>query len=280
VYKQEHAPYTSWERHDMTATSARPLLAVSGFVVIATLLCFAVASPAIFGGLPADTAGLLVPLAQLTPFLTALGFFLARRRGRFAAAFALHWGGSWRAIGIGLVAVAAIGIVQLGVGLLSGSSVRPADAIAAAAAAVPIVLAMQCVFAVGEELGWRGWLVTRLARWPFWRIAGVSALAWMTWHLPALPLIVDDGDGESGAAYMLAIASWAPFLVALRLWAGSVWPAVVVHGALNSIRVFLTQSIAAGDGVDWRVEIAGGLLWVAAAVALHRRHRRRQDSAT
>ena len=59
------------------------------------------------------------------------------------------------------------------------------------------------------------------------------------------------------AAYLLAIASWAPFMVALRLWSGSVWPAVIVHGALNSIRVFLTQSIAVSDGINWTVEIAG-----------------------
>lgn len=257
----------------MIAPIARPFRTASWYVVVATLLCFAIASPVIFGALPAEAAGLLVPVAQVTPFLAALGFFLARRRGTFASVFAVRWGGSWPAIAVGLAAVVLIGLVQLGLALASGASVRGADLIAAAAAAVPIVLALQCIFAVGEELGWRGWLVTQLGTRPFWQIAGASSLAWVIWHLPALPLVVADGGWQPGAAYLLAIASWAPFLVVLRLWSGSVWPAVVVHGALNSIRVFLTQSVVAADSVDWIVELAGCVLWISIAVLLHARTR-------
>lgn len=259
----------------MITTPTRPFLATCWYVIIATTLCFAVASPAILGALPAEAAGVLVPAAQLTPFLTAIAFFLVRRRGRFVSVFALRWGRSWPAIGIGLAAVVAIAGLQLGVGLLSGAPMQPSGMIAAASTAVLILFVMQCVFAVGEELGWRGWLVTQLETRPFWQIAGVSSLVWVVWHLPALPLIVGDGGWEPGAAYLLAIASWAPFMVALRLWSGSVWPAVIVHGALNSIRVFLTQSIAVSDGINWTVEIAGALLWLAAAVMMHRRLRRR-----
>ena len=263
----------------MTASPARPFAAACWYVVLATLLCFAVSAPAIFGGLSAAATGILVPLAQLTPFLTALGFFLVRRRGRFVAVFALGWGRSWPAIGIGLAAVVVIGVAQLCVGLLSGVSVQPPHLIAAAAAAVMIVFVTQCVFAIGEELGWRGWFVTQLETRPFWQIACASSLAWVLWHLPALPLIVGDGGWEPGAAYLLAIASWAPFMVVLRLWSASVWPAVVVHGALNSIRVFLTQSIAAVEGINWIVEITGCLLWLAAAVVLYRWCLRRRESA-
>jgi membrane protease YdiL (CAAX protease family) len=259
----------------VTTPIAHPLRTPSRYLVVATLLCFAVASPVILGALPADAAGVLVPIAQTTPAIAALGFFLVHRRGRFASVFAVRWGGSWPAIAVGLLAVAVIGLVQLGLALASGASIRGADLIVAAAAAVPIVLLLQCVFAIGEELGWRGWLVTQLAARPFWQIAAASSLAWMIWHLPALPLVIGDGGWQPGAAYLLAIASWAPFLVALRLWSGSVWPAVVVHGALNSIRVFLTQSVAAVDGVDWVVEIAGCVLWLTAAAVVHARFRRR-----
>lgn len=261
----------------MIAPPARPFAAACGFVIVATLLCFAVASPAIFGALPAEAAGLLVPLAQLTPFLTALVFFLLRRRGSFASVFALRWGRSWPAIGIGLAAVVAIGAVQLGVNLLSGAPVQPAPLIAAAAGAVLIVFVMQCVFAIGEEFGWRGWLVSQLETRPFWQLASFSSLVWVVWHLPALPLIVGDGGWEPGAAYLLAIASWAPFMVVLRLWSGSVWPAVVIHGALNSVRVFLTQSIAPANGVNWAVEITGCVLWVAAAVVMYQQMLRRRE---
>lgn len=77
---------------------------------------------------------------------------------------------------------------------------------------------------------------------------------------------------------MLAIASWAPFMVALRLWTGSVWPAVIAHGALNSIRVFLTQSIAVNSGINWTSEIIAAVLWVVAGIALYRVAVRRRAS--
>lgn len=255
----------------MTQQPARAFHTVAWYLVISTLLCVAAASPAIFGLLPTASAGVLVPVAQATPFLAALVFFLARRRGSFVSVFALRWGRSWRAIALGVATVVLIGLVQLGLALLAGASVRGADLIAAAAAAVPIVVLMQCIFAVGEELGWRGWLLTQVQSKPFWQIATVSSLAWVIWHLPALPLVVGDGRWQPGVAYLVAIASWAPLLVVLRLWSGSVWPAVIVHGALNSIRVFLTQSVVVVDGVNWLVEIAGCALWISVAILLYSR---------
>ncbi|MGO3757900.1 MAG: CPBP family glutamic-type intramembrane protease [Agrococcus casei] len=259
----------------MHTRPAHPLRTTAIFVAAATLLCFGIASPVVFGALPEEFAGLIVPVAQLTPLLTALVLFFVLRSGRLSDVFALRWGRSWSGVGVSLAAVVAIGLLQLGAGLATGHTLSSPDAVLIAAAAVPVLLVMQSVFAVGEELGWRGWLVTQLREKPFWLIAGVSAAAWVIWHLPALPLIVGDGGWEPGAAYLLAIASWAPFMVALRLWSGSVWPAVIVHGALNSVRVFLTQSIASGEGVNWLVELAGCVLWRAAAAVLHSRIRSR-----
>ncbi|MGI6879436.1 lysostaphin resistance A-like protein [Microbacterium sp. gxy059] len=245
-------------------------------LLLATLLCLGVASPAILTGAD-EMVGLLVPAAQLTPFVAAALLFAIVRPGGFSEQFALRWGRSWRAIGVGVAAVVVIGLAQLGVGLANGAVAAAGGAVRAAALAVPVLWALQCVFAIGEELGWRGWLVSRMRGFGFWGISAFSAGAWMIWHLPAIPLIVGDGGAEVGVAYLLAIGSWAPFLVALRLWSGSVWPAVVVHGALNSVRVFLTQSVASTDGVDWLSEAIGWILWLAAAglvwrLALRGRH--------
>ena len=255
----------------MTTKPSHPMLTVTAFAALATALCFAVASPAIFGDLPEESIGLLVPVAQLTPLLAALGFFLAARPSGFASVFGLRWGASWRAIGAGFAAIVVIGIAQLGAGLASGFTFSTADAVIRAALSVPMLFVLQAVFAVGEEFGWRGWLVTQLQQKPFWLIAAASSAIWVVWHIPALPLIIGDGGWEPGLAYLLAIASWAPFMVAIRLWSGSVWPAVVIHGGLNSLRVFLTQSIASGNGVNWFVEITGCVLWLTAAALLRSR---------
>ncbi|WP_293694570.1 type II CAAX endopeptidase family protein [uncultured Agrococcus sp.] len=252
-------PGSERERH-----SRRPLEAAI-FVVLATLLCFGAAAPAIFGALPDEMIGVLVPAAQLTPFLAALVMFAVVRPGGFFRQFALGWGRSWRAIGLGIAVVAVAGLAQLAAGVLTGFEFAALDAILLAFVAVPVFWVLQGIFAIGEELGWRGWLISRLRGFGFWTIAMLSAIAWMVWHLPAIPLIVGDGGFEVGLAYLLAIGSWAPFMVALRLLSGSVWPAIIVHGALNSVRVFLTQSIASGGGVNWVVEAVGWVLWLGAA---------------
>lgn len=248
----------------------RHLTETAIFLLLATALCFGVAAPAILGDAPDELLGVLVPAAQLTPLIAAVIIFAAVRLGKFSELFALRWGTSWRAIGIGVATLITIGLVQLGTGLATGFEPTAGSAVVTAALAVPILWIMQCVFAIGEEFGWRGWLVSRLRGLGFWPLAACSAAAWMVWHLPAIPLIIGDGGAEMGAAYLLAIGSWAPFMVALRLWSGSVWPAVIVHGALNSIRVFLTQSIASGTGVNWAVEAVGWILWLAAAAVLWR----------
>ena len=259
----------------MSVRSGRPLLTAVLFVAAATLLCFGVASPAIFDVVPMELVGLLVPIAQLTPLLVAAVFFSVTRQGTFATVFALRWGRSWSAVGAGLAVVIAISMAQLGAGLASGHKFSAPDGVVIAALMVPVLLVLQSAFAIGEELGWRGWLVTQLRHKPFWVLGAISSAAWAVWHLPALPLVVGDGGWEYGAAYLLAIASWAPFMVALRLWSGSVWPAVIVHGALNSLRVFVTQSIASGEGINWLAEIIGAVLWLVAAWVLHSRIRPR-----
>ncbi|NKE10306.1 MULTISPECIES: CPBP family intramembrane glutamic endopeptidase [Kocuria] len=240
---------------------------ITAYVLVASLLCVAAAAPALLGVMPRDIAGLVVPVAQLTPFLTALIFWAVMRPGTFTTAFAMRW--SWAGVGIGVSAVAVISAAQLIAGLTVGEwQVRPLDMIVPAVIAVVPFLVLQSVFAIGEELGWRGWLATRTARYPFSVAATVSAVAWAFWHLPAVPLIVVDGDWQRAAAYLLAIMSWAPFLLALRQLTGSVWAAVVAHGALNSIRVFFTQSVASSSSVSWPVEAIGWVAWLGAAVLL------------
>lgn len=255
--------------------AARPATApsweIAGYIVLACLLCWLVALPGLIGLIPAEFAPALVPVAQLTPLVAAVAFLLWRRPGRAVDLLALRWNASarWAVIGVGTVA--ALSAMQLLAGLARGWQLNPSSAVLVAAVAVVPFLALQAVFAIGEELGWRGWLVSRTRHLGFVTMAAISAIAWTVWHIPAVVLF-PDLSGAQTAAYLLAIASWAPFFVALRLVSGSVWPAVLLHGAVNSVRVFFLQSIATPVGVDWLVEILGWVLWLAAAVWLYRRH--------
>ncbi|HVS01021.1 MAG TPA: CPBP family intramembrane glutamic endopeptidase, partial [Thermoanaerobaculia bacterium] len=93
------------------------------------------------------------------------------------------------------------------------------------------------VFALGEEIGWRGLLVPELAKIQgFTRTALLSGAAWAAYHYPLILF----SDYNSGAPkwYALLCFTWmavaASFGFAwMRLRSGSVWTAVILHASHN-----------------------------------------------
>lgn len=241
------------------------------FVAIAILLCFALSAPMVFRLVPEDLNNLIVPIMQLTPLIAAIIMWFARRPGTLRATFATGWNGTaWRWAGIGIGLIAAIAAMQTLIAVASGIwPLNAADEILAAAVWIVPVFVMQSAFAIGEEFGWRGWLATRAASWGFWRLALVSGLLWIVWHLPVLAVIGDRPLWDI-VIYFAGMLPWAPLLLALRWRSGSVWPAVLTHGAINSIRVFLLQSVP--DATDHLfIEVIGWVHTLAAAAWLMRR---------
>jgi len=90
---------------------------------------------------------------------------------------------------------------------------------------------------LGEELGWRGYLVPALARtMSLGRVAVVSGVIWALWHAPLIIL----GGYNAGTPLPYALACFAVGVVAmsyplawLRLRSGSVWPAALFHASHN-----------------------------------------------
>lgn len=243
---------------------------VTWFFAIAVLLCFALSAPMVFRLVPTELYNLITPVMQQTPMIAAIIMWLVRRPGRFRAAFATGWRGAWKWAGIGIGLIAAIAAVQTFIAVASGIwPLNPADQILAASIWIVPVFLMQSVFAIGEEFGWRGWLATRAASWGFWRLALVSGLVWIVWHLPVLAVIGDRPLWDI-VIYFAGMLPWAPLLLALRWRSGSVWPAVLTHGAINSVRVYLLQSVP--DASDHLlIEVIGWVLTLAAAAWLMRK---------
>lgn len=91
--------------------------------------------------------------------------------------------------------------------------------------------------ALGEELGWRGWLVPKLLPLGVWPALLISGAIWGLWHAPALVMGYNYPLAPSwlaiimmmGACIMMgSILSW------LRIRSNSVWPAALGHGAFNA----------------------------------------------
>lgn len=113
-------------------------------------------------------------------------------------------------------------------------------------------LAVSCLFALGEEIGWRGYLVPRLARlYSFPKVALISGIIWSVWHYPATIL----GDYNQGADVYYSLlcftlgATAESFAYAwLTLKSRSLWPAVIMHGVHNVLYNHL-DSITADTGI-------------------------------
>lgn len=239
------------------------------FFTIAVALCFAFSVPMVFRLVPSEFDNLITPIMQTTPLIAAIILWLVRRPDTFRQTFATTWRGQvpWILAGMGIIT--AVAAAQTAVALATGiATLNPVDQIFAASIWILPVLAMQSVLAIGEEFGWRGWLATRARSWGFWPLAAVSGLVWIVWHLPVLAVIGDRPLFDI-VVYFAGMLPWAPLLLALRWRSGSVWPAVLAHGAINSIRVYLLQSVPSGTD-HLLIEVIGWILTLAAAIWLMR----------
>jgi membrane protease YdiL (CAAX protease family) len=87
---------------------------------------------------------------------------------------------------------------------------------------------------VGEEIGWRGFLVWELRKlMSFEATCLVSGLLWAVWHYP---IIIAYGGGNTLfqlACFTLMIVSMSVIMTYYTFRSRSVWPAVMFHGAHN-----------------------------------------------
>src|SRR5436305_3497242 len=91
--------------------------------------------------------------------------------------------------------------------------------------------------ALGEEIGWRGFLVPELSKTVgFTGTALISGVVWSLWHYPILIF----ADYNSGTATWYALTCFTVMVVAiafvfawLRLKSGSVWTAALLHASHN-----------------------------------------------
>jgi membrane protease YdiL (CAAX protease family) len=94
------------------------------------------------------------------------------------------------------------------------------------------------LFAGGEEIGWRGYMLTRLIDANISRPVMASGLIWGLWHLP----LILSGQYASGPypvlsafLFLINISALAYLMARLRLESGSVWPPIIGHASWNAL---------------------------------------------
>lgn len=137
---------------------------------------------------------------------------------------------------------------------------------------------MSLLSALGEEIGWRGFMVPALyERLGLNRALLISSLFWCCWHLP---LLIGGGYMPGTPlwyrlpAFVLCIFPVGVMAGLLTLESGSVWPAAFLHAAHNNYDQAVFDIITAGANKMYFVSETGVLTILCAwalAVSLYLR---------
>jgi membrane protease YdiL (CAAX protease family) len=269
------------------------------FLALAFGLSWLVALPLWFGeGLASPFFGLIAVLMMTTPAIAALVvvFFVEKPSNRSRALGLWPLGRPGRflsSLALAIVVPVALILAALPIGALLG--VYPADFVnfsgfqavldaqleASGAPPLPlpigVLVALQLVNvlfgafinlipALGEELGWRGWLLPKLLPLGVLPAIVLSGVIWGLWHAPLVLLGYNYplAPGWLGVLMMCgmciligAVFSW------LRLRSGSVWAPALAHGAFNAAAGFSIVFVAAGEVIDTtQATILGWSGWI------------------
>ncbi|WP_026119269.1 CPBP family intramembrane glutamic endopeptidase [Nocardiopsis ganjiahuensis] len=133
-------------------------------------------------------------------------------------------------------------------------------------AVLPLAAFINLIPALGEELGWRGWLLPKLM--PLGTLPALLAMGviWGLWHAPLILLGYNyaDAPGWLGLTAMVVMCILVGALFGwLRLRSGSVWPAALAHAAFNGAGGSYLLFARAGEHVDTtQATILGWSGWI------------------
>ncbi|HJW08611.1 MAG TPA: CPBP family intramembrane glutamic endopeptidase [Holophagaceae bacterium] len=85
---------------------------------------------------------------------------------------------------------------------------------------------------LGEEIGWRGYMVRRWVDRPL-VAAAITMPVWASFHLPIIFSSTQKGHPLLNAVFLLSIAMAAVPFAAFYRWGRSVWPCAVLHFSWN-----------------------------------------------
>ena len=147
----------------------------------------------------------------------------------------------------------------------SGNSI-PAEGVVALQVLLAFTLApfINMVFALGEELGWRGFLLPHLMPLGQWKAILISGIIWGVWHAPAIAQGLNyPGYPILGIFMMIVfcvlhgkIFSW------LYLNTRSPWVAALAHGSVNAVSGLPVLFLQPGFNMTLGGTLASPTAWI------------------
>lgn len=193
-------------------------------------------------------AGLVVCLRGGVP-LSAVGLRIGRVRWPAAAVVALPLVGLTPLVAVAVPGVGFDPTVDPTPGLELPSGLP--GVVATFGLVLGLGATVNAIFALGEEFGWRGYLLWELAPLGFWRASFAIGALWGVWHAP---VIVAGYNYPSFpvvgvVAMTIACLSFSPVYTYLLIRSESVFAAALLHGVFNGSAGLVIAYAVADDAV-------------------------------
>jgi len=170
------------------------------------------------------------------------------------------------------------------------AAAAPALMVVSLLGACAVAPALNIFTTFGEEWGWRGYLLPKVAgRFSIVPTVVITGVVWGLWHAPVVALGHNYGTGYPGAPWggIAAMCAWcvvlAAFLSFVTIRTGSTFAAAIGHGALNgSVNLVTICSVSGGNPLvgPLAAGIVGGLPLLAVAAAMLWSMHRSQKAVT
>lgn len=223
-----------------------------------------------------------------TPAAASVVARLVLREGFADVSFRIGGRRGWKAVVLALIFPIIVGLISYGIAWATGLVQFSPKPIALAArfvgdntspvlvflinlvVAATIVTIFSVRTAAGEEIGWRGYMLTRLIDAGVPRPVLTSGIIWGAWHVPLIlggVYLAGPPPALSALLWMVTATSFSFVFARLRLETGSVWPAIALHASWNSIIQVAFDPASAGAGAAVWVGESGILVTITMIVA-------------
>lgn len=121
---------------------------------------------------------------------------------------------------------------------------------------------INALFALGEEIGWRGLLINELGFLGFWKSSAVIGVIWGLWHAPLILMGLNYHDHPQFG--LLMMTSWtlltSPIFSYIRLRSKSIFAVSIFHGTINASPALALMCISGGNDLLTGISGLAGLI--------------------
>ena len=241
-------------------------MAAFGYVVVVYLTSWALWALAAWFAPSAGEAAFLP--GAFVPAVVGLGF-AAAHGGAAAVREVLARAVKWR-VGLGFYGLALLfmAVIKLGVAGLYRAQTGDWPRFGAEPP-VALLLATLAFWPLqaGEELGWRGFMLPRLAgRIGYAAASLIVGVAWAGWHLPLFFLPGGEHNGQSFLLYTIQVTALSVALAWLYARTGSLLLTMLMHQAVNNSLGIVPSASSSASPVDVFSLHASSVGWLTAGL--------------